>query len=73
MKEKLSINNCVHEQKPGSAATRTPAACDFPDKINLTAHGDRERKTWCSYMENGFRETAELLEKEVSPLLPDRG
>ena len=33
-------------------------------KNSLIDHPEPKKKTWCSYMENGFRESRSLLNKE---------
>lgn len=65
MEDKASCNNYsenkIHEVK---LPADLPAG-DIPDKDLVTDFGDRKRKTWCSYMEKGFRETRDMIVKQA--------
>ena len=37
---------------------------DAQDTYSLTEHSDREKKTWCGYMERVFRESRDITDKE---------
>lgn len=46
------------------AESENPPEKEDEQKIILTDHYDPKKKTWCSYMEKGFRESRSLDNKE---------
>lgn len=62
MKKKTSCNNNPENQKNDVIVSDKAPACDAPLKNNSVDYSVRKNKTWCSYMENGFRETRDMIE-----------
>lgn len=64
MKDKSSSKDCLEKRKPDAALPGDMTAADGPGKNHHTDFSDREKKTWCSYMERGFRESRDITDKE---------
>lgn len=67
MKEKPSCSNCHDIQKDDVVVPDKMSAGDATAKNNTADYSVRKNKTWCSYMENGFRETRDLMNEQVTP------
>ncbi len=73
MKDKSSCKDCLEKHKPDAELPGDLPACDTKDAYSLTEHSDREKKTWCSYMENGFRESRDIMDKQGTPDQTQKG
>lgn len=67
MKEKPSCSICHDIQKDDVVVPDKMSAGELPVKNNPGDYSIRKNKTWCSYMENGFRETRDLMNEQVTP------
>ena len=65
MTDKTPFHNHSENKQDEVKASVDPAAVDIPYDNMPTPHGQRKRKTWCSYMEKGFRETRDMVDKQA--------
>lgn len=64
MKDKQRVKNCRDNEKIDADVKGEMPAGETPDKKRLSDYSDREKKTWCSYMERGFRESRDTMNRK---------
>lgn len=69
MKEKTKFENDTNLLKNDITPPEIVKSGDPGDFI----HPDRENKTWCSYMENGFRESRIIIDAQSGANADDSG
>lgn len=71
MKDKLSHSNCYYNEGKNIYAPENPVTSGETAEYTPADRNDRKSKTWCSYMEMGFRESRIMIgntvETEHSP------
>jgi hypothetical protein len=72
MKDKQSHCNCYKNDENNRPAPVNPASSDKPEEESPADRHGRKSKTWCSYMERGYRETREIIDNETVPVLQEK-
>lgn len=68
MKDKLSHSNCYFNEEEKPSDPENPVTSGNMAEDVPAAPGNRKSKTWCSYMEKGFRVSREMMDKEKGPV-----